>query len=176
VGFRSTFPSLELTRQGLADGRIDLAVGYLPGLEAGIHRREMFMQRYVCVMRTGHPLERKKLGLADLKRAEYLMVEYVGTGHSALERELREAGIIRRVRLRIPQYLSAPHVVATTDLLWIVPDMLARILAEKFGLTIKPCPLPLPAFAVAVYWHDRFHRDPANQWLRQQFVDAFDRM
>jgi len=174
ISFRTTFPPLEVTRQGLADGRIDLAVGYLPGLEAGIHRREMFMASYVCVMRKGHPLTRKALGLAEMAAAEYLMVEYSGTGHSNLERELREAGIARRVRLRIPQYLAAPHVVATTDLLWIVPGMLAGILAKNFPLAIRPCPLHMPAFPVAVYWHDRFHRDPANQWLRQTFAALFN--
>ena len=174
IGFRTTFPSLELTRQGLADGRIDLAVGYLPGLEAGIHSRQMFMASYVCVMRKGHPLSRKPLGIAEMAGAEYLMVEYAGTGHSNLERELSEAGIARQVRLRIPQYLAAPHVVATTDLLWIVPGMLARILAQHFPLVLKPCPLPMPAFPIAIYWHERFHRDPANQWLRGTFARLFN--
>jgi DNA-binding transcriptional LysR family regulator len=32
----------------------------------------------------------------------------------------------------------------------------------------------MPAFPVAVYWHDRFHRDPANQWLRQTFAALFN--
>jgi len=170
IGFRTTFPTLELTRQGLADGRIDLAVGYLPGLEAGIHRRELFTERYVCVMRNGHPLARKGLGMEELAAAEFLMVEYAGTGHSALERQLREAGVARKVRLRLPQHLGAPHVVVTTDLLWIVPAMLARLLVKNFPLAVKPCPLPLQPFPIALYWHDRFHRDPGNQWLRQAFA------
>jgi hypothetical protein len=26
---------------------------------------------------------------------------------------------------------------------------------------------------VKVYWHERFHRDPANMWLRQAIVQLF---
>lgn len=173
ISFRATFPSLEETRRGLGDGRIDLAIGYLTGLEAGIHRRELFKQRYVCVMRAKHPLARKKLTMDDLASAEFVVIEYTGTGHSQLERDLREAGIARRVRLRVPHYLSAPHVVAESDLLWIVPDMLAEIARRNFGLLSKPCPLPLPPFPIGVYWHHRFHRDPANQWLRRVLAGLF---
>ncbi|MDB5804740.1 MAG: bacterial regulatory helix-turn-helix protein LysR family protein [Betaproteobacteria bacterium] len=38
------------------------------------------------------------------------------------------------------------------------------------GLVIKPCPLPLQPFPISLYLHDRFHRDPGNQWLRLAFA------
>jgi len=173
ISFQTDFPSLDETMQGLASGRIDLAIGYLPELATDIHRRELFVERYVCAMRAGHPLARKQLTVKDLAAAEYLLVEYMGTGHANLERKLREARITRQVRLRIPQYLGAPHVVAATDLLWIAPELIARALEHRFDLALKPCPLPLPPFAIALYWHDRFHRDPGNKWLRQTFVQLF---
>jgi DNA-binding transcriptional LysR family regulator len=27
-----------------------------------------------------------------------------------------------------------------------------------------------PEFEIGLYWHDRFHRDPANKWLRDLVV------
>ncbi|WP_422696029.1 LysR family transcriptional regulator [Cupriavidus necator] len=30
--------------------------------------------------------------------------------------------------------------------------------------------LPTP---LALFWHARYHRDPANQWLRDRFVGLF---
>lgn len=34
-------------------------------------------------------------------------------------------------------------------------------------------PVALPAYDVVLYWHDRYHRDPPNQWLRGVIADAF---
>jgi DNA-binding transcriptional LysR family regulator len=48
-----------------------------------------------------------------------------------------------------------------------MPSPLADVLARNFPLVIKPHPLPLPEFDIALYWHDRYHRDPANKWFRE---------
>jgi len=31
----------------------------------------------------------------------------------------------------------------------------------------------LPEAAIHAFWHARFHRDPANQWLRARFFELF---
>ena len=59
VRFQTLLSPLETTSEKLADGRVDLAIGFLPALEAGIHRRELFTQHYVCVMRRAHPLAKR---------------------------------------------------------------------------------------------------------------------
>jgi len=51
--------------------------------------------------------------------------------------------------------------------------MLAEKLAQYYPLVLKPVPLQLPTFEIALYWHDRFHRDPANQWLRELIADTY---
>jgi hypothetical protein len=35
-------------------------------------------------------------------------------------------------------------------------------------------PLVLPAIPINLFWSVRFHRDPANQWLRTLMVDTFN--
>jgi len=39
-------------------------------------------------------------------------------------------------------------------------------------LTIVPAPLPLPGFTMVAAWHERVHRAPAHQWLRDAVVRA----
>ena len=173
LSFETDYPSHEESMQGLAAGRIDLVVGYLPDLETGIHRRELYSDYYVCVTRAGHPLARKTLTVKEMAASELLLVDYLGTGHSVLGRRLREARLADRVKLRVPQFLGAPYIVAGSDLVWIVPSLIARELQPRFGLLVKACPLPLPQVSVDLYWHDRFHRDPGNQWLRQTFATLF---
>jgi DNA-binding transcriptional LysR family regulator len=172
IKIRTVFYAIEETLNGLGSGRIDLALGFLPSLEIGIHRALLFSQRYVCVMRADHPIANGKLTTALFLEQEHLLVEYSGSGHIVLERALIDAGARHRIRLRMPQYLAAPHFVIATDLVWMVPEVLAKTLAQHYPLAIKQLPLPLPEFEVAIYWHDRLHRDPANKWLRQLLIST----
>lgn len=166
VRVRTTFLPIEDTLAGLASGRIDLAMGFLPSLETGIHRRPLFSQHYVCVLRRGHPLEHVTLTREHFRAQDHLLVEYSGSGHLVIERALVKAGLRNQIRIRLPQYLSAPHFLLDSDLLWCAPSTLAERLARYYPLVLKPVPIKLPAFEIALYWHDRFHQDPANQWLR----------
>jgi DNA-binding transcriptional LysR family regulator len=169
IRLRTVFGPIPETLGGLANGHIDLALGFLPSLETDIHRRFLFKQHYVCVMRRGHPLAGSELTADLFHRADHLLVEYSGSGHIVIERALVDAGARDRIKLRMPQYLAAPHYIVATDLVWSAPAVLAESLAEHYALVIKPHPLPmsLPEFDVALYWHDRFHRDPANMWFRE---------
>ena len=166
VKIRTVFKPLDETVHGLAEGQIDLALGFLPSLESSIHKRTLLKQNYVCVMRKGHPLASRPLGASQLLDYDHLLVETSGSGHLALERALVDMGARRRIKLRIPQYLSAPHFLIDSDLLWMAPAILAETLAKHFPLKIVRLPIQLPDFEVALYWHERFHREPANQWLR----------
>lgn len=173
IRLRTVFRPLPETVAGMASGQIDFAMGFLPALEAGIHRRLLFTQNYVCVMRAGHPLARGKLTPERFSEAEHLLVEYSGSGHIQLERALNAAGARHRIRVRLPQYLGAPHFIISSDMLWSVPATLAHTLAQHFDLKIVPHPLDLPEIEVALYWHDRYHRDPANKWLRELIVQLW---
>ena len=39
-------------------------------------------------------------------------------------------------------------------------------------LTVLAPPLQIEGFDILMLWHERLHRDPAQQWLRQQIVAA----
>ncbi len=171
VRFHTMLSPLETTNQKLADGRVDLAIGYLPALEAGIHRRELFNQHYVCAMRAGHPLLARRLRISDLAGAGHIAIEYLGTGHALVERQLKEQGLDRPVALRTPHYMAVAPILAATDLVCLMPEMLALTLNASHGIEYRPIPLKATRFPIALYWHERFHRDPGNQWLRGVFAD-----
>jgi len=71
------------------------------------------------------------------------------------------------IKVRIPQYLSAPHLLLQSDMVWTVPNALGKTLARFYPLVIQPLPLQIPPFEIDLYWHDRFHRDPQNKWFRE---------
>jgi DNA-binding transcriptional LysR family regulator len=158
---------MDETLNGLATGRIDLALGFMPTLQTDIHRLPVFSQHFVCAMRREHPLAGKPLSLEDYIACDHLLVEAGKTGNQAVERALIDAGGKDCIKMRVPQHLSSPHLLLESDMVWTLPCALGRSLARFFPLAIHPLPLPIPAFEIDLYWHDRFHRDPQNKWLRE---------
>ena len=51
----------------------------------------------------------------------------------------------------------------------LAPHRLALACARLVPVKILELPIEIPRFQVAQYWHDRFHADPGNQWLRGVF-------
>ncbi|MFY1662942.1 LysR family transcriptional regulator [Pseudomonas sp. Pseu.R1] len=159
--------AMDETLAGLATGRVDIALGYLPSLQTDIHRLPVFSQHYVCAMRRHHPLAEQPLGLDEYLASDHLVVEAGGTSNQALERALVDAGGRSCIRMRVPHHLSSAHLVLQSDMLWTLPNALGKTLAQFYPLVIKPLPLQVPSFEIDLYWHDRFHRDPLNKWLRE---------
>jgi len=160
-------------RDDMEAGRVDLAVGLLPQLKAGFFQRRLFRQRYVCLFRRKHGLDKKKLTLNDFKSAEHLVIVSAGTGHGKVDELIRKAGVQRLVRLAVPHFVSVGHILKESNLVATVPERLAQQLGGPFGLTYLPHPVTLPDIAINVFWHAQAHRSPANQWLRGIMCDLF---
>ena len=160
-------------RDELESGKVDLALGLLPQLKAGFFQRRLFMQRYVCLMRRGHRLDKRRLSLTEFSAAEHLVVVSAGTGHGKVDELLERSGVRRHVRLTVPHYVSVGHILSSTDLIATVPERLADRLIEPFGLAKVSHPAKLPEIAINLFWHAKYHREPANRWLRGLVFDLF---
>jgi len=160
-------------RAEMESGKIDLAIGPLPELKGGFFKRRLFLQRYVCLFRRGHPLDRRRFTLADFTAAEHLVIVSAGTGHGKVDDLLRKAGIERNVRLTVPHFVSVGHLLQRLDLVATVTERLADSLVEPFGLTHRPHPVALPDVAINVFWHAKVHRSPIHQWLRGVVFELF---
>lgn len=167
---RNTAASL---KDDMASGRVDLAVGLLPQLKAGFFQRRLFRQRYVCLLRREHRLAKRTLGLKEFIAAEHVVVASAGTGHGKIDEWLERAGIQRHARLMVPHFVAVGHILRTTDMIATVPEAFAQQAAEPFGLVYRKHPAALPDIAINLFWHARNHRDPANQWLREQMAELF---
>lgn len=160
-------------QEEMANGHVDLAIGLLPQLKGGFFKRQLFTQRYVCLMRQGHPLARRTLSEAAYTAAEHVLVVAQGTGHGQVDELLAKRGLRRRVRLTVPHFVAMGHLLSQTDLLATVPERLAQALLDPFGLVAKPTPVALPEASISVFWHARQHKDLANRWLRGLAFERF---
>lgn len=154
-------------REQMAAGRVDLALGSLPQLQAGFFQQTLFRQRYVALMRRGHPLStRQAVNAAQYRQAAHVQVVSAGTGHGQVEATLDRLGIARTVQLTVPHYVALGHVLARADLLATVPERLAERMLEPHRLVALPLTLKLPVSTIAQLWHSHLHRDAGHQWLR----------
>jgi len=159
--------------EDMATGKVDLAVGSLPGLKTNFFQRRLFRQRYVCMFRKGHVLDKPRITPAEFSAAEHVIVAAAGTGHTRMNEILDRSGARRAVHLRVPHFVAVADILHTTNLVATVPEKFAQRGAAFFGLRYVTHPIKLPAIQINLYWHARFHRDPTNQWLRTLFFDMF---
>ncbi len=160
-------------RDEMESGKVDLALGLLPQLKAGFFQRRLFTQSYVCLMRRGHRLAKRKMSAAEFASAEHLVVISAGTGHGKVDELLKRSGIERSVRLTVPHYVSVGHILQGSDLITTVPERLADRLLQPFDLVKVPHPARLPEVSINVFWHAKYHRAPANHWLRGLVFELF---
>jgi DNA-binding transcriptional LysR family regulator len=157
----------------LEAGEVDLAVGYMPQLEAGFYQQTLFQQGFVCLASKHHPRIRTAPNKQAFLREGHVVVTTSGTGHAIVERELGKRRIERTVVLRVPSFLGVARIVARTELLALVPRRLGESLAAHEEISIFNPPLPLPTYDVKLHWHERFHADAGNVWLRHLIARLF---
>lgn len=157
----------------LADGIVDLAVGFMPHLEAGFYQQKLFDQHFVCLVAKTHPRVGETLTVDALRREGHVRVRTSGTGHAIVDKILAREEIERNVVLNLPSFLGVASIVAQTELLAIVPERYARLVAGSEAVRFLPIPVELPSYQVKQHWHERYHADVSNRWLRQMVAALF---
>lgn len=153
----------------LRDGGVDLEAGVV-GAWAGpeLHVQTLFRDRFVGVVRTGHPLESVQPGLDD-----YLAHPHVGVARRAapdeavvgpVDQALQALGRRRAPDVWVGGFATALALVRDTDLVATVPAHHTARLRE--GLHSFELPFAPDAITVSLLWHPRLHADPAHRWLR----------
>lgn len=161
------FPlTAELPRM-LERGDADLALGFIPQLDAGFYQQLLFMQSFVCIVGNNHPRIADRLSLAQFEAEGHAVITSSGAAPLIIDQEMARQGIKRRVALEIPNFIGAAFVAENTDLLVTIPTRLGAFLAGHGRFRTFPVPFPLPSYGVKQHWHERFHHDKANIWLRR---------
>ncbi|MGY6152665.1 LysR family transcriptional regulator [Paraburkholderia graminis] len=154
-------------------GEIDLALGYVPGLDAGCVSQTLFVDEHVCVVRAGHPLRKTKPTREDLAALRYVYATTNATGHRMVEQWLDELDVKREVVVRLPHFVVAPEIVMNTDLAVIFPKSIARRFNRGKAFRVLPLPFSLPPIEIKVHSHTQSASDPGIAWLRDALFAMF---
>lgn len=157
----------------LEEGALDLAVGFMPQLDAGFYQQKLFMQNFVCLAASAHPRIGQRLTRKRFELEGHAVVASSGTGHAIVDKTLARLGVQREVAVHLSSFLSVARIVARTELIALVPSALGQILATQEPVRLLSLPFALPSYAVKQHWHTRFHEDAGNAWLRRTVAQLF---
>lgn len=162
-------PSPQVGEQ-LERGQVDLAFG--AGVPAPPSARTMRLGEhdFVVVARPDHPALRAGLTLDAYLAASHVVVAPRGGDDTFVDRALQAAGHRRNVGCRLRRFMTAPFLVAESDLLYTAPRSLLRVLKDRLPLVAYEAPFEIPSVTFSMFWHERVHHDPAHIWLRELAV------
>jgi len=152
----------------LDTAKIDVAFGYLPGVER-TQRQRLFMERYVVLARNDHPLLTERPSLRCLSQLDYVVVRQ----HSETARLLQKMQLQDKIRLSTPHFMVIPAIVSVTDLAVVLPMRIASKFATAGRFRVAQPRWGLADFGVEMHWSYRAQNDPANLWLRQLAIGLF---
>lgn len=165
-GVRLRFvPKLDKDSASLRDGMVDLETGVV-GKATGPEVRavSLFRDRFVGVVRTGHPLSRGEITPARYAAGRHLLVSRRDLDIGPIDEALQPFGLERQIVAIVGGFSTALALVRATDLITAVPERHTGNL--RTGMHSFALPVPVPEITVSLLWHPRLDADPAHRWLR----------
>lgn len=161
-------------KEAMANGAIDLAVGYFPDLsEAAFFQQKLFDHPFSLIVRKDHPAIGDTVTVEQFLDAEHAIVAAEGRSQEIFERRMLDLGLQRRILLRSPHYMSLPVQIAHSDMVSVVPRAVAQLAVQTANVRALAPPFDIPAIELKQFWHRRANSDLAVVWLRNQIARLF---
>jgi DNA-binding transcriptional LysR family regulator len=150
----------------LREGTVDLETGVV-GKTTGpeIRAQALYRDRFIGVVRKGHPLGRGKITPARFAAGRHIGVPRQGLEKGPIDEALEALGLEREIAVIIGSFSAALALARATDLIATVPERhTGNLRAGMHGFAL---PVAIPEVTVSLLWHPRLDADPAHRWLRE---------
>jgi DNA-binding transcriptional LysR family regulator len=156
-------------RDRLDRGELDLALSGQAIDGERFASQQLIEDRFVAVLRSGHPALRKRLTAASLAELSHLRISSSGENLEFVDAFLRARKSARFVASDVP-YLSAGAVLVQSNLVAILGRKLAMEFRRAYPIEIRELPFEAPVLHSVMSWHRRFDDMPAHRWLRSTII------
>lgn len=172
VAFRTSDP--EHAPDWFENGEIDIRLGWVTDPPPLLRVKLLFRDPLVCIARRNHPRLKNRISVEQYLETAHVRVERprtrVSTG--AVDAAVSALGGRLRIALQVQNAFALANAVAKSNLISTVPQRLARVMTAHHPLQILPLPLDVPDVRIAMYWHERTHKQPAQRWFRQLLAET----
>ncbi len=150
----------------LDDGEADVTIGVPPTPAGRILSQALFAERFVCVVRNGHPQADQPMTLDTFLELSHLLVSPENDNFGLVDAALSKQGLRRRLALTLPQMYAAPALVASSDMIATLMEGVVEASGRAAELRVMDPPLDLPSVQYNMAWHRRNDVHPAQKWFR----------
>lgn len=149
----------------LRDGTVDLETGVTAKLMGPeIRTQGLFRDRFVGVVRKGHPLSKGKMTLKRYAASKHVLISRQGLEMGSVDEVLEKLALARNAVVTVGGFSPAIALARSSEMIATVPERHTWKLCE--GMHRFALPMPVPEFMISLFWHPRLEADPANRWLR----------
>lgn len=162
-------PKLDKESAPLRDGLVDLETGITSKtMGPEIRTHGLFRDRFVAVVRKGHPLTKGTLTAERYASGAHVLVSRRGLETGPVDHALEQLGLARNAVVTVGGFGPAVVLAGESDMIATVPERHTRSLWRDMHLF--PLPFAVPEFTISLFWHPRLDADPAHRWLRALVV------
>ncbi len=174
---RVKLASVRVPRDALEDmltqGEVDLVIDRQRRVGSRIKGMHLADDTLAVLMRAGHPLAKKKLGVDTYFKQSHVMVSLRPDQPDPLQTVWSALGLgERNVTVRCQHYYAAANVVAHSDAWLTLPRAYAEGLTRAMPLVLRELPVAVPPLAIWMYWHAERDGDPVHRWLRESLTQG----
>lgn len=159
-----------LPEKQLEDHSVDVALGRFENVGSRFRSQGLFDDRRVCLVRRGHPAERRRLTPAVLSTLHFVTLTDMYDKDNEVDTWLHDAGYQRQFDLYVSSMSQVPLILLQTDLAATMPSRLANYIAQFHPLRIKELAFDLPTSHYSMVWHSSWNDVKAHQWMRAVVV------
>jgi DNA-binding transcriptional LysR family regulator len=155
----------------LRDGTVDLETGVVgDSIGPEVRAQALLRDRFIGVVRKGHPLSRGKITAARYAAGRHIIVSRRGLDRGPIDDALQPLGLERQIVTIVGGFATALALARFSDLIASVPERHTASL--RAGMLSFRLPVAVPEITISLLWHPRLDADPAHRWLRGCVRDA----
>ncbi|MBU1358283.1 MAG: LysR family transcriptional regulator [Gammaproteobacteria bacterium] len=159
--------------RALAQGELDVVIGNWPKPPESLYMAALLSDDIVCLMDENHPLARGKMTTEDYLRAPHVVPLPFSSSHrGVIDHHLATLRVTRNVRVIVPHFSMAPHMLTGSDLIFTISRHFAAHYAPMLSLAIVESPIDYPRVQFYQIWHARSQDSEAHKWLRSVLKDV----
>jgi len=163
-------PKLDKDSTHLREGVVELETGVTSeSMGPEIRTLGLFRDRFVGVVRKGHPLTKGKITAQRYAANSHVLVSRRGLEMRPVDQALEQLRLTRHVAVTVGGFGQAIILASESNMVATVPEKHTKGLWRN--LHRFPLPFPVPEFTISVFWHPRLEADPAHRWLRSLVVE-----
>ena len=175
ISVRTVYSTAYDSFEDLSSGKVDFAVGFqTPGAmqQRNIDVIECFRDDYVVAVSSRHPRIQNGLTLEEFLAEGHVVVNPWNETRGVVDRELAKMNIHRRTVVELPSLLSAPAIVASSELIITLPERAITTLFTSEALTCFPVPFTVPPYILNVYFHSGRCTASGQEWMKNRIYEV----